>query len=594
MKRLFGKSPQRPREAAAPQRRPRMAPQERRPAVSCPPTRTDGIFRQAMETGRTRLLITGAVMSLAFAVVGLRLVEVSALRLPEEPKVVRAARDANLKMDRANVVDRNGVILATSLRTVSLSADPKKIIDVQEAATKLAVVLPNLNAADLARKLSSKRRFVWLQRQLTPLQHWEVNRLGIPGLEFHHTESRVYPQGKLQGHVMGFTDIDNNGLSGVEKEFNEALRSTGQPLQLSIDVRLQHLLREEVGNAMREFSAIGGAGIIMDSRSGEIMAMTSLPDFDPNHAGDADANTRFNRATLGVYELGSTFKIFNTAAALETGIATMRSNYDARKPIRIARFAIRDYHAKNRVLSVPEIFVYSSNIGSAKMAQDMGAPAQKAFLGSLGFLKPLPVELPEVGSPIYPNVWRPINTMTISYGHGVSVSPLHLASGVAAMVNGGEYFEPTLVKPLGERKGSRVISPRTSAQVRKLMRLNNVEGSGKASNAEGYIVGGKTGTAEKVGARGGYKRKSLISSYVAAFPMNDPRYVIYVLLDEPQGTKKTHGYATGGWVAAPVIRQVVQRMAPIVGIQPLDAQSPEISQQLAIELPQEGRTLASF
>ncbi|RED54108.1 peptidoglycan D,D-transpeptidase FtsI family protein [Aestuariispira insulae] len=554
----------------------------------------EGLFKQAIETGRTRVLITGAVMALAFAVVGIRLIDVTAFNNPSEPRVTHAVSASTVKKERADIVDRNGTLVATALKTVGLSADPKKIMDIQEAASKLAAVLPDLSAADIARKLSSDSRFVWLHRKLTPYQQWEVNRLGIPGLDFRTQETRVYPQGNLMSHVLGFTSIDNNGLAGIEKKLDQTLRSSTQPLKLSVDVRLQHIMRQELQAAVTEFDAIGATGIIMDVNNGEILSMVSLPDFDPNDAGKATDDSRFNRATLGVYELGSTFKIFNTAVALDTGTAKLSSQFDATKPLRVGRFAIRDYHAKNRWLSVSEIFIYSSNIGSARIANELGTASQREFLAKLGFLTPSSIELPEVGQPLYPKVWRPVNTMTISYGHGLAVSPIQLVSGVSAMVNGGTFYQPTLVRSDTDRNGERIISESTSNAIRKLMRLNNIEGSGKASNAKGYLVGGKTGTAEKVGARGTYRKKDLISSYVAAFPMNAPRYVVYVNLDEPRGTKKTFGYATGGWVAAPAVSQVIKQMAPMLGIPPQDPESPEIRQALAIKLPNQGKTLASF
>lgn len=554
----------------------------------------DGLFRQAIETGRTRLLITGAMIALSFATVGARLVDVSALRMPSESREIHAARTDPIKTSRSNIVDRNGVLVATELKTVSLSANPQRVLDPQEAATKLASVLPDQSASDLAKKLSGDRRFVWVQRQLTPLQQWEVNNLGIPGLEFHTEDARVYPQGRLLSHIMGFTDIDNNGISGIEREFDNSLREGNTPLRLSIDTRLQYIMRRELSAAINEFSAIGGTGLIMDANNGEVLAMVSLPDFDPNHPGEANTETLFNRSTLGIYELGSTFKIFNSALALESGVANLDSQFDASKPLRVARHTINDYHGKNRWLSLAEVFIYSSNIGSALMVSEVGPVAQKSFMEKLGFLAPVPIELPEAGAPLYPKVWRPINMMTISYGHGIAISPLHLTAAVSAMVNGGTMYKPTLIASDRPRKGERIISERTSKALRQLMRLNNIEGSGKKSNAAGYLVGGKTGTAEKLNARGGYAKNSRISTYVAAFPMNDPKYVVYAVLDEPQGTKETFGFAGGGWVAAPVVSRVISQMGPMMGIEPVDADAPEIRQELAIGSPNGGKTLASF
>jgi len=556
-------------------------------------TCSDSVVRQAIETGRTRILITATVMTLAFGVLGARLVDLTVLSEPAEPRTAKAASEETIGR-RADIVDRNGTLLATSLHTVSLFADPKRVMDPRAAAYKLAAILPDSSAEWLESRMRKPGRFVYLHRSLTPRQQWEINRLGIPGIDFSGNETRLYPHGPLAGHVLGFADVDGNGIAGIEKRFDKTLGTDGKSVALSLDMRVQHILRDELTQAIAEFKAIGAAGIVMDAKSGELLGLSSLPDFDPNHPGDASADARFNRATLGVYELGSTFKIFNTAMAIDSGLVTMNDFYDASKPLKVSRYTIRDYHAKNRSLSVPEIFIYSSNIGSAKMAVDVGGEAQKHFFQRMGFLDTLSVELPEAGHPQSPSIWRPINTMTISFGHGLSVSPLHLASGVAAMVNGGVLMPPTLLKSDIPRKGRRIVSEATSDSIRRLMRLNALEGSGGKARVSGYLVGGKTGTAEKVGMRGTYKRKALISSFVAAFPMNDPKYVVYIVLDEPQGNEATHGYATGGWVAAPTVGEVIRRIAPVLGVTPVDSEAPEIRQQLAIELPHAQKRLASF
>ena len=360
-------------------------------------------------------------------------------------------------------------------------------MDPDEAARQLAAVLPELREAEVVRLLKSNRSFVWLRRNLTPRQQWRVIELGLPGVDFQSAETRVYPNGSLAAHILGFVDVDNRGLTGIEKTFDSTLRDSLEPLQLSIDMRVQHVLRSALLRAKSEFNALGATGIVLDARNGEVIAMTSLPDFDPNDGGNARDNQKFNRATLGVYELGSTFKIFTAAMALDYGIVTMRDGYDATKPIKISRFTIRDYHAQRRWLSVPEIFMYSSNIGAAKMAEAVGSEGQREFLSRLGMLRPASIELPEVGSPMVPSPWRPINTMTISFGHGLAVSPLQLASGAAAMVNGGIFHKPTLIRRDGMEtpQGKRVISERTSREVRRLMRLVVENGTGRKASAEG-------------------------------------------------------------------------------------------------------------
>jgi len=580
-------------KAAATERKTPVTADIRRPSFGKEGAQREGVFRQAMETGRTRLLITGTVITLAFAVIGARLVDVTAMRAPTEPVAKVAATVAAPNNERAGIIDRNGVLLATNLSTVSLVADPKYVQNPRETAYKLAAVLPTLDPKETEEKLRKNARFVPLMRTLTPQQQYDVNALGLPGIDFDRKQTRIYPHGPLFGHILGQTDTDNNGIAGLELRFDKDLQEGTDSLQLSLDVRVQHMLREELGAAISEFSAVGGAAIVMDVHNGEVLGMVSLPDFDPNEPISLSDEALFNRATKGVYELGSTFKIFNTALGLESGSVSLSSSYDATQPIKIGRFSITDYHAKNRWLSVPEIFIYSSNIGSAKMALDVGGPEQKRFFEKLGFLKPLDVEVPEVGFPQSPSVWRPVNTMTISFGHGLAVSPLHLTTGVSAMINGGTLFRPTILKSAEAPHGKRVISEKTSNAIRALMHLNGLEGSGKNAQVEGYVVGGKTGTAEKVSGAG-YRRKSLISSFVGAFPMHAPRYTVYVVLDEPQGTKATFGYATGGWVAAPVVGKIVRRLAPMMGIKPTNGNAPEVRQHFAILPPQMGATLASL
>jgi len=577
-------------------RKSRLTRSPNRPAVRpCAPRATDDHAQAALEVSYTRLLMTGAMLLFAFGAIGVRLVDVSLMQAAREPHAAYAPRMQELRMDRANVVDRNGVLLATNLATASLFANPRKVMDADETARLLAAALPELREAVVARQLKSNRSFIWLKRNLTPRQQWRVISLGLPGIDFQSAETRVYPNGALAAHILGYVDIDNSGLAGVEERFDTTLRDTAAPLQLTVDMRVQHILRSELLRAKNEFNALGATGIVLDAHNGEVVAMTSLPDFDPNDGGNAQDDQKFNRATLGVYELGSTFKIFTAAMALDYGIVTMRDGYDTTKPIKISRFTIRDYHAKRRWLSVPEIFMYSSNIGAAKMAEDVGGVAQREFLGRLGMLRPAAVELPEVGTPMVPSPWRPINTLTIGFGHGLAVSPLQLASGVAAMVNGGMVRKPTLIRRNSDTPppGTRIISKQTSHEVRRLMRLVVENGTGRNAAADGYVVGGKTGTADKP-KRGGYSRRALISSFVGAFPMTDPRYVVLATLDEPQGNKSTHGYATGGWVAAPVVRRVIERAAPLLGVRPTDEKSPAVKKELHIALKREGRQLASF
>jgi len=536
-----------------------------KPAVDA--RKIEGARKQALETGRTRLLVTGMVLTLAFVAVFIRLIDVSVMDNSGEPRVTRAIDKAPAVVKRADIVDRNGVVLATNLPTVSLYADPKMFIDAKAAAKKLVAVMPQLEEADVYKKLTGKGRFVWLARNLTPDEHYAVNKLGVPGFAFLRSEKRIYPNGSLSSQLLGVTDVDGRGISGLEDQFDGSLNK-GDVLRLSLDVRVQDIMRRELQKSMDEFKAVGASGVVMDVTTGEVISSVSLPDFNPNVPLAAKGEASFNRATKGLYEMGSTFKLFTAAMALDSGAADINSIYDATEPLKAARFVIRDYHGKKRPLSLPEVIVYSSNIGSAKMALDVGTLRQQQYLKRFGLLQQTALEIPETSNPLRPEKWREINTMTISYGHGIAVSPVHLASGVATLVNGGVRYPATLLKVDGKAKGGvRVVSEKTSLIMRQLMRLVVTRGTGKNADAKGYLVGGKTGTADKPDG-GKYTDRALISSFVAAFPLNNPRYVVFALLDEPVGNKRTFNFATGGWVAAPVIKKVIDQIAPMLGVAP--------------------------
>ena len=523
----------------------------------------------AQETARQRLVIASGLFAVLFVAIALRMGYVSLLRDGAEPTQRVAARGGSIQSERADIVDRNGAVLATSVPVMSAFLNPRLLLDPQDAAKKIVSALPDLKYDDVRAKLEEDKTFVWVKRGLSPREHDRVNRLGIPGLEFQAEERRLYPQGTAAAHILGYASVDNSGLAGVERYFDQQLQS-GETVQLAIDLRLQRFVEREIAHAVQKFSAIGATAIVMDATNGEILAMASLPTFDPNSAKTITNEALFNRATLGVYEQGSTFKIFNTAMALDTGKVNLTTVFDASSPIKIDRFTINDDHAQRRPLNVAELFKFSSNIASAKMAVEMGSETQKAFFDRIGFLKPLNTQLTELASPLYPRHWMKINTMTIAFGHGISVTPLHLATGSAAVINGGTLYQPSLVKrTAASDPGRRVIQPKTSVMMRQLLRLNAVEGTGRNADVAGYEVGGKTGTAEKP-ARGGYRQKALISSFVGAFPMNDPKFVILVSIDEPKGTKETHGYATAGWVAAPSVKVIIEGMASLYGILPGD------------------------
>lgn len=558
----------------------------------------DGVRKQALETGRNRLMVAAIVLTMAFGVIGIRLVDLTVLNPGGEPSRASVPGPARDVVSRADILDRNGIVLATSLPTASLYADPKRILDPVETADELVKVLVDLDRSEVIKKLTGKGRFQWLARNLTPQQKFDVNRLGLPGLAFQRGERRIYPHGRLASHILGLTTVDGDGVAGIERSFDQSLRSGGGAVQLSVDIRVQSILEEELHSTVSEFSALGAAGVIMDVNNGEIIAMASYPDYDPNNPVGISGEPGFNRATKGVYEMGSTFKLFTVAMALNSGTVNLSSRYDARHPIKIARFRISDYHAKNRWLSVPEIILHSSNIGSAKMAMDVGTEGQQDYLRRFGLLTAASLELPEVGKPLLPSTWRPINTMTISYGHGIAVSPVQLTAGISALVNGGIKRPSTLIKVNGApRSGARVLSAKTSKQMRGLMRLVVSAGTGRKAEVPGYLIGGKTGTADKQKGRG-YDRSQRIASFVGSFPMSNPRYAILVAVDEPHGIKRTFNYATGGWVAAPAVGRIVSRMAPVVGLVPdMDAtfETPAIpNQKKAQAKADRARALAKF
>ena len=520
---------------------------------------------RALDAARSRLRIVGLTLGLCFAVLGLRAVELAVT----SPAHATVPRPATAELSRGDLFDRTGQVLATTLQTHSLFADPTLVWDAAETAAALATVLPDINIEAMTRELSSHNRFVWVRRNLTPRQRQAVFSLGLPGLDFRLEPRRVYPRGRLASHVVGYTDRDLSGLAGAERSFDAALSSSdGRPVALSIDMGVQFHLDEVLRTTMAEYRALAASGIVMNVRTGEIVGMVSLPDFDPNRPNDASSDERLNRSAQSVYEMGSTFKAFTVAMALEAGTATLETGYDATQPLRIGGHTIHDYHGERRWLTLSEIFIHSSNIGSSRIALEVGAEGQREFLGRMRLLERAPIELAESADPLLPRNWGPTETATISYGHGLAVSPIATIAAFAAIANGGIYVAPTLQPVAADETivGERVMDAAAARDVMMLMRENVTDGTGGRAEAPGYLVAGKTGTAEKP-SRGGYDRNRLISSFSAVFPYDDPQYAILVLLDEPQGTAATHGYATGGWTAAPAVSQIVSRIAPILGVE---------------------------
>jgi cell division protein FtsI (penicillin-binding protein 3) len=538
-------------------------------------SRIQGERSAALEQARGRIIMLSIFFMVAYGIVAIRALDISVFNGGQSSRLAMNADDvARGIKSRGEIRDRNGVLLAKSLPSVSLYVDPSIIIGADQLARDLVKIFPNHSYGDVLQKLQSPGRFTWIQRNISPAEQYEVLKLGQPGLGFEKEVQRIYPQGNLTAHLVGYANVDGKGLAGVERSFDNYL-GEGEDLTLTLDVRLQHVLHREVTRAMHEFSAKAGTGVIMDVRSGEIVAGVSLPDFNPHDAGNAGQEEIFNRLTLGVYELGSMFKIFSTAAVLELKQIPLGYTFDATKPIKVGRFTINDYHAENRIMTVPEVFMYSSNIGSALMGQLVGTKALKNFYDDLGLLRPLQFEISEIGRPLMPNPWKDLNTLTASYGHGVATTPLQMATAVATVLNDGFLVKPRLVIPQDDESGHekvggevRVLSEETSHKMRSLMRLVVTDGTGSKADVAGYDIGGKTGTAEKIGPDGRYQKKKLISSFVGAFPSSDPRYVIMVTIDEPVGNKQSYGYATAGWVAAPAVGRIVSSLASILGLEP--------------------------
>jgi cell division protein FtsI (penicillin-binding protein 3) len=569
----------------------------------CTPVVPDGPAKRALDGCRPRLLVTGLAFMLAFAVIAGRLVEVSLLPgAVTVPRIARFAPPAPPPPARADIVDRHGKLLATTLDSPSLYTNPRQILDAADAAQKLAATLPGLDRDALYAKLTSGKGFVWIKRHLLPEEAYAVNQLGLPGLQFQHEERRVHPYGALLSHAVGFTGIDDNGEAGIERGLEDSLRGRREPLQLSIDLRLQYILHQEVERVVNDFTAKGGAGLIMNVNTGEILAMLSLPDFDPSRPDTLDPNhpewtiaeRMFNRVTLGDYEIGSVFKIFTTAMGLDSGATTMSGRFDATYPIHIGRYTISDYHGKHRWETVPEILMYSSNIGEAKIALAVGGDRQQQYLRRFGLLSQPNLEIKELGKPHYPAKWREVNVLTIGFGHGISETPLQVATAASALVNGGILRPATLLKlpPGGAPQGTRVISPETSNKMRQLLRMVVLYGTGEMVDAPGYVVGGKTGTADKVEGKH-YAEQKLLSSFVGVFPMTAPKYLLLVMIDEPHPNKWSHGYATAGWTAAPAVGRTIVRIAPLLGVQPVDESSPAIVQALTPETLQ-GRRIETY
>ncbi len=531
-----------------------------------------------------RLLMLGLMFFFAFvAIIGK--MGIIASTEPEEPRTALVTNP--IINQRANIVDRNGRILATNMDTHALYAQPQMMVDPARAATELAAIFPELDAERLNKDFTGNRKFLWIRRQISPEQMQQVHDIGEPGLLFGPREMRLYPNGPIASHILGGARFGREGVNsaevigvaGVEKQFDDYLRdpaNEGAPLQLSIDLTIQAAAERVLAGGMMLMNAKGATSILMDVRTGEIISMASLPDFDPNNrpqvltTGDQSDSPLFNRAVQGVYELGSTFKIFAVAQAMELGLVNPDTMIDTKGPMTWGRFRINDFHNYGPQLTTTDVIVKSSNVGTARIALQIGPERQKSFLETLGFLKPTGVELIEAasGRPLQPKQWSEISTMTISYGHGLSASPLHLAAAYSTIANGGLQVTPTLLKQDHATMGERLISETSADAAVQMLRQVVVRGTASFGEVAGYEVAGKTGTADKPKPTGGYYDDKVIATFASMFPASDPRYVLIVTLDEPVETSGTEPRRTAGWTAVPVAAEMIRRVAPLLGLRP--------------------------
>jgi cell division protein FtsI (penicillin-binding protein 3) len=543
-----------------------------------------GQRRQILALMHQRLMFGMLVYAGIIAIIALRLIYLAAFG----DHAGRKGGAIDLTPDRGDIVDRDGQALARTIDAWTIGLQPSKVIGNKlDLARKLAELMPEKDAATYLSMLRSNRSFYYLRRRAPPGLVSAINSLGEPGLALEREPDRLYPQTSLAAHVVGFTDVDGKGNAGIERAFDEQLRDPvrrGEPIVLSISSRVQQALEHELNEAMTHFSAIGAAGVIMDIHTGEVLAMTSLPQLNPNAAGQGTPEARFNRATLGVYELGSTFKPFTVAMAMDSGIIkSFGKIYNCPQQLHVAGRTINDTHPFGRACTVAEIMKESSNIGTAQIADQIGPNRQKEFLRKMGFLNRVEIELKERGRTLTPGAnWNQIETMTVGYGHGIAVTPLHLAMGYSALFNGGIYRPATLLKVDRNHAagtGHRVFSEDTSYKMRALLRLVVMKGTGRKADAPGYRVGGKTGTAQKI-IGGRYSNSLNVTSFAGVFPMDEPRYVIVVMLDEPKATPETYGFTTAGWNVAPVVSKTVSRIAPMLGVRPDKLREPNMAEVL--------------
>jgi len=531
----------------------------------------DFSVKNNLKLRKIKLSICIAFLTLSFVITGYKTISLANVNKVNTEYISSKKSQSNftVKSNRGNIYDRNGRILATTIKVNSLNIDPQEILNKNETIIKLKKIFPQLIYENLEKKLNTKKRHVNLLKEISPKEYVLLLREGIEGVKIQPRNKRIYPNNNLVSHILGGTDIDGKGIAGIEKSFNDQLLN-GENVNISIHSGIQYITEKVLSEQIKKFEAEGGAGIVMNAKNGEIYAITSLPDYNANNYNTVFNRNLFNKATKGIYELGSTLKLITAAVAFESGHVNENDVFDVSRPLKISSRTIKDFHPLNYHLNIPEVIVHSSNIGSAKIAEKFGTSTQLKYLKSLGLMDKLNLEIPELGKPQVRKDGNLLTTMTISYGHGIAITPVHLASATATIVNDGIKVFPTLLISNSHKLKNRIFSSQTSNKMKSIMRLvvSSKHGTAKKAQANGYLVGGKTGTAEKIKHTGGYSKKQNIVAFTAAYPMNDPQFVITIMIDNPKGQKFSFGYRTAGWVAAPVIKKLVTRISPILNIKP--------------------------
>lgn len=575
----------------------------------------EGQLTKLISTSRLRIHLLIPLIILCYVAIAVKTIELTFF-LDEQVKQETKRKIAILNPEsfiRRNITDREGILLATTLNTSSVFANPREMIEKEDSAITLAEILNDVTAEELYEDFQKDKAFIWIKRNIHPQTKQKIYEAGLPAIYFKDEETRIYPHAELFAHILGFVGTDKNGLSGFERYYqlnkdeihkysstlssavqkekntdelsqiidnevelnnlettisNDNIASSNDDIALSLDLRVQNILYQALKKQMQKHKAIKASAIIMDVNNGEVLGFVNLPDFNPNNPSTLNSTNQFNLATLGLYELGSIFKPITFAIGLEEKKVNQSSRFDATKPLKVGKFTISDFHAKNKVMSLEEAITHSSNIATAKIAEKIGENLMRSYFEKLNLYEKLDFEVTEKARPIMPKIWRETTLLTASYGHGIAVTPLHALAAFVATINGGYYIQPTLLKRTGDFTKKKIFSNNTSLIMRKLLRNVVVEGSGKAADVEGYNVGGKTGTAEKLNNYGRYDKDKRTSTFVGVFPIDEPKYAVLILLDEPKGTKDTYGYATAGWVSAPAAKEVISNIAPILNIYP--------------------------